>query len=224
MYWGEEFREGQLEKILESENQIGTSFYKIIGFFQGFNDKRRRMGYRRVAASGESPVKENTKRGEADYIPFEIRLYGDQEYWLPEGKVPEGCPKEYKKDEPLINSRAMTLDDLEKEIRLGNPFIALLQAWGEMSEEDYAKEWDEGHYVLVTGFDEKNIYFMDPATTGNYTYLSREDFIRRWHDFDGISTEKGELCPGGIKVKNFGLVVYKKTKPSFNFNQLIRMD
>ena len=47
---------------------------------------------------------------------------------------------------------------------------------------------DDGHYVVLIGYskDTENDayidYFMDPSTSGSYTYLTEEEFILRWHD------------------------------------------
>jgi len=49
----------------------------------------------------------------------------------------------------------------------------------------------DGHYSVVAGLDEKNIYIQDPELGGLRT-LKREDFKKVWFDFSGefIKTEE----------------------------------
>ena len=79
----------------------------------------------------------------------------------------------------------------------GKPVIIALQAWGE-SGVDYAADWDDGHYVVVVGYDTAHFYFMDPSVLGNYTYLSLEALLVRWHD---CYLEDGQL----VRLHHFGL-------------------
>jgi predicted double-glycine peptidase len=78
----------------------------------------------------------------------------------------------------------MTLDDLQRLISEKKPVILLIQAWSE-SPVDYTQDWDDGHYVVAIGYDRQNIYFMDPSTIGNYTFIPIREFLDRWHDRDG---------------------------------------
>jgi predicted double-glycine peptidase len=83
------------------------------------------------------------------------------------------------------------ISDLEAFINGGRPTICLIQAWadakpGKENEKiDYTDVWKDGHYVVAIGFDQDNIYFMDPSTVGNYTFIKRAEFLDRWHDTDG---------------------------------------
>lgn len=43
---------------------------------------------------------------------------------------------------------------------------------------------DDGHYSVVVGLDEKNIYLEDPEL-GHQRSLTRETFFRVWFDFPG---------------------------------------
>ena len=69
----------------------------------------------------------------------------------------------------------------------GSPVICVIQAWRD--DGDYqTKTEDDGHYVVLIGYqkdaqtDTYLYYFMDPSTSGSYTYLTEEEFILRWHD------------------------------------------
>ena len=82
-------------------------------------------------------------------------------------------------DSLLLQFRA-ALDD-------GSPIICAIQAWKD--DGDYNTETeDDGHYVVLIGYkkdakkDTYIYYFMDPSTSGSYTYLTEEEFVLRWHD------------------------------------------
>ncbi len=79
----------------------------------------------------------------------------------------------------------------------GKPVVIALQAWGEPGV-DYAADWEDGHYVVVVGFDDANFYFMDPSVLGNYTYLSVDALLARWHD---CYLEDGQI----VRLHRFGL-------------------
>ena len=78
----------------------------------------------------------------------------------------------------------MTLDDLRAEIDGGHPVICTIQAWPTAENENYVTEWEESHYMIAVSYDADNVYFMDPATRGNYTYIANDEFMMRWHDVD----------------------------------------
>lgn len=68
-----------------------------------------------------------------------------------------------------------------------SPVICVIQAWKD--DGDYqTKTEDDGHYVVLVGYkkdtesDAYIYYFMDPSTSGSYTYLTEEEFVLRWHD------------------------------------------
>lgn len=77
----------------------------------------------------------------------------------------------------------MTIEDLETLLDAGNPVICLIQAWAKPGT-DYANDWKDGHYVVAIGYDQNSVYFMDPSTLGNYTYIPIDEFLVRWHDGD----------------------------------------
>ncbi|KKQ07996.1 MAG: hypothetical protein US18_C0004G0008 [Parcubacteria group bacterium GW2011_GWB1_36_5] len=49
----------------------------------------------------------------------------------------------------------------------------------------------DGHYSVVVGLDEENIYLQDPEV-GRMRKLLKEDFIRVWFDFTSDHIEKWE--------------------------------
>ncbi len=89
----------------------------------------------------------------------------------------------------------MTISDLEEEIRNGRPVIAMIQAWKEPDDPTpWAEDTYHGHYVVVSGFDQKNIYVEDPVLLGSIGYIPKEEFMDRWHLFvtDQCRAPEGE--------------------------------
>ena len=97
----------------------------------------------------------------------------------------------------------LTLDDLKRQLDRKRPVICLIQAWPE-KKVDFEKDWDDGHYVVAVGYDRSNVYFMDPSTLGNYTYIPAREFLKRWHDTDTHE-----------KVVHFGMTI-SKPRPSYS--------
>lgn len=93
--------------------------------------------------------------------------------------------------------KEMTLVQLKEKIDKKLPVICLIQAWSEHPK-NYRDDWADGHYVVAVGYDERNIFFMDPSTLGNYTYIPEGEFLERWHDTDGKE-----------KLKHFGMSVWQ---------------
>ena len=80
----------------------------------------------------------------------------------------------------LLSQFRAALDD-------DTPVICAIQAWKD--DGDYTtRTEDDGHYVVLIGYkkdmqrDTYIYFFMDPSTSGSYTYLTEEEFILRWHD------------------------------------------
>ena len=71
--------------------------------------------------------------------------------------------------------------DLERAVDQDEVAIVAVQAWRE-GKISYADDWDDGHYLVVAGYDAKAILFMDPATPGTYGFIPRAEFLARWHD------------------------------------------
>lgn len=86
--------------------------------------------------------------------------------------------------------QGMTLEDLKKELDKGNPVICDIQAWNWNYDEeysmdlDYSNEWGCGHWVVAVGYNRDNIFFMDPSTSANYTYIPNDKLESRWHDYE----------------------------------------
>jgi len=79
-----------------------------------------------------------------------------------------------------------TLEDLEKSIRNRVPVIVSGQAWreGDDLKKPWSEVWESGHYMVIIGLDEKNVYFEDPSLLGSKGFMPRDEFQERWHDVD----------------------------------------
>lgn len=106
--------------------------------------------------------------------------------------------------------KEMTLEDLKQLIRHKKPVVLLIQAWHGSDPVDDLTDWEDGHYVVAIGYDSKNVYFMDPSTLGNYTFIPVPEFLNRWHDQDPYT---GEF------LIHFGIVI-EKGQPQYNFREI----
>jgi hypothetical protein len=75
---------------------------------------------------------------------------------------------------------------IESSLRRKTPIIVNFQAWSD-SGSDYRHSNEDGHYAIVTGMDDENLYFRDPSMNGKIGRLSKADFMQRWHDEDAQS-------------------------------------
>jgi uncharacterized protein len=91
----------------------------------------------------------------------------------------------------------MTLDELEAAIYPRSahdhpiPVIVDIQAWREDRDTAWPDRWDDGHYVVVIGMDERNVYFEDPSLEGQQGRIPRKEFVDRWRDYEGETPETG---------------------------------
>jgi predicted double-glycine peptidase len=77
------------------------------------------------------------------------------------------------------------LDDLQAALGRGQSVIVDLQAWRESEDRSWDETWDDGHYVVLLGMDERNLYFEDPSLLGARGFIPRAEFLERWHDYEG---------------------------------------
>ncbi len=110
----------------------------------------------------------------------------------------------------LFDKRVLTVGDLKMYIDRKIPVIILLQAWRE-EKIDYAKDFDDGHWVVVIGYDDDRIIFEDPYTFER-SFLVEEELNERWH-----GQEDGQA------INHLGIAVYGP-EPSYDPQKLIHMD
>jgi predicted double-glycine peptidase len=101
----------------------------------------------------------------------------------------------------------MSIDELKAYIDQGIPVICSIQAWGDPGA-DYTKNGN-GHYVVAIGYDTtKNLYFMDPSANyedvvanPRYGYLPEQEFIKRWHEDEGMGGKSEAYTRLGIVIR-----------------------
>ncbi len=103
-----------------------------------------------------------------------------------------------------IDAGKMTIADVEKYIDKGIPVLVMIQARSNKKKIDYAKTRAEGHYVVVIGYNKEYLFFDDPVLK-SVGYMTKKEFVSRWHDKDN----KDEV------YVNYGVAVYGK-KPKYD--------
>lgn len=110
----------------------------------------------------------------------------------------------------------ITLEDLERSIHEGIPVIVDCQSWGSTcSNKSWADDWRDGHYMVVIGIDEDNVYLEDPYILGSRGFIPRQEFVERWHNPGGTAPHYNE------KQYHLGIFI-RGDKPS-TARQLIRI-
>lgn len=81
--------------------------------------------------------------------------------------------------------------------------VPVIVSWFTRGRADYTDaDVPDGHYSVVCGLDEKNIYLQDPEI-GKIRRIPKEDFLKVWFDFPGQYIKPEELILRQI------IVVYK---------------
>lgn len=80
--------------------------------------------------------------------------------------------------------------DIEKWLDKKVPVIVNWFTRGRMDYVD--SDVADGHYSVVCGLDDKNIYLQDPET-GDMRKIGKEDFMTVWFDFTGRYIKSNEL-------------------------------
>jgi predicted double-glycine peptidase len=81
----------------------------------------------------------------------------------------------------------LDLNALEAAVWEKIPVICAIQAWSDSKTPGFswAKDWEDGHYVIIIGLDAKNVYVEDPSLLGSRGMIPRAEFVERWHDYEG---------------------------------------
>lgn len=88
------------------------------------------------------------------------------------------------------------LPELRSQLERGALVLVAYQAWRDDEKTPWRDHWDDGHYSVVTGMDDKNVYLMDPSMDER-GFVPHEEFKERWHDVDG----------NGVTVEQLGIVI-----------------
>jgi len=99
----------------------------------------------------------------------------------------------------------LTLGDLERGLSRGDVDIVALQAWASNAVQDWRTNWEDGHYVVVVGLSRDRVYVMDPSVRTGYGYLTRDQFLQRWHDYD---LDRGQR----IVFEQLGIVIRGRSR------------
>lgn len=291
-YYGDEFSEPVLQRILKAGVDTGTSYRRIIAFVRALNAKKNREKFDNVSSFQQAmavsdlrtvlkdpavvaAIKKRAKTwafqsvldgierldasdvdidalggaalalaGGADGVggtqnmppktsglkdgKYEAELFVNQTLFTgAAGESTAGCEAGAPAAGPF-QKNGMTVPQLEASINAGNPILALTQAWtflnaAEYDVNAYENGWASGHYVVIVGYDEDNFYLMDPSTLGTYAFVPRAEFLKRWHDYDGALSNEYKRCPGGVELRNFGLVIRRGGGPTFQRDQVVKM-
>jgi predicted double-glycine peptidase len=102
----------------------------------------------------------------------------------------------------VVTRCGLSLEEVKRFVDGKHPVIVLVQAWADryMTLEDWKKDNDDGHYVIVIDFYNDNIVFEDPSSFRK-TWLTEEEFLARWHDVDPRTHKK---------LEHFGMVLLGK--------------
>lgn len=109
-----------------------------------------------------------------------------------------------------FDKKVMTNSDLKMYLDKKIPVIILLQAWRE-EKIDYARDFADGHWAVVIGYDNERIIFEDPYTFER-SFLTEKELSERWH-----GQEDGQV------ITNLGIAVYGP-EPNYDSKKLIHMD
>lgn len=91
----------------------------------------------------------------------------------------------------VVAECGVSLEKVKQYVDQKTPVIALIQAWAErhMTLEEWRDDDDDGHYVIVIGYEGNIIVFEDPSSFRR-TWLTAEEFVFRWHDVDPRTKER----------------------------------
>lgn len=94
------------------------------------------------------------------------------------------------------------------------PPIILMQAWRDYSADNlnWEKDYKDGHYVVAIGYNDTCLFFEDPSSVVR-TYLTFEEFEKRWHDVDDNNK---------TKISHAAVIIRGEVK--FKSDEIIHMD
>jgi len=106
----------------------------------------------------------------------------------------------------------MTLEDLQQNINQETPVIIDAQAWKSNNSTvlNWTSDQVDGHYMVVIGIDNENVYFEDPAVLGSRGYMTNQEFLDRWHDVYPDPNNNGT----NITTNHLGIIITGKEAPA----------
>ena len=97
----------------------------------------------------------------------------------------------------------LTLPDLHAALTKGMPVIVCGQAWRsrENSDKSVQEDWEDDHYIVVLGMDNKYVYYQDPFAKRGNAFVSHRVFEESWHNVRGItSSDKKKQIHLGVFI------------------------
>jgi ABC-type bacteriocin/lantibiotic exporter with double-glycine peptidase domain len=116
---------------------------------------------------------------EVPYYKLLRKVKSHKRYGIPERKI-ANIARGY--GFKVASKRNCSLSEVKKHIENQQPVIVLLQAWSEieLTQEDWKRTDDFGHYSIVVGFEDGKVFFNDPLSFCR-AWLTEVEFINRWH-------------------------------------------
>lgn len=233
MFWGNEIREGQLAVTLQTTAADGTSYLQMVKLLDRLTDPSTFDKNWAAVKAVLSPAEAQEAAGLVDTTPSTKQkkkkllqaVNGAYTYTLRPGTehVDADGNTLSDSDQTQIPKDGMSVQDLEAAIQRGHPTIVLIQGWLDTPTTDVKKlstDYIDGHFVVAIGYDQTNFYFMDPSTTGNYTFIPRDEFVVRWHDSDDDISRMGQIPKNWMR--HFGLEIWKD-QPSFALDAITKI-
>lgn len=84
-----------------------------------------------------------------------------------------------------IVQRNNSLKKLKANLMHNIPTMVAIQAWPDNPVKNWQSDWEDGHWVVVIAMNNQNIIFEDPSLLGVRGLLDRDEFLSRWHDYEG---------------------------------------
>jgi len=109
------------------------------------------------------------------------------------------CLRERGLEAELVEG--MSVSDLKRSVDRGHLVIIDFQAWGDPEGKDYAREWEDGHYAVVVGYEGETLVLEDPSLLGSLGTLTATELERRWRDYEVEEGKRREYVRMGIVVR-----------------------
>jgi len=81
----------------------------------------------------------------------------------------------------VLVRKNLQIEELISSLDGGWPVICPIQAWGNYRT---YRNINSGHYVVVIGYDNRNLYFEDSTLRRSRGWMTQIKFFNRWHDTD----------------------------------------
>jgi ABC-type bacteriocin/lantibiotic exporter with double-glycine peptidase domain len=134
---------------------------------------------------------------EVPYYKLLRKVKSHKRYGIPERKL-ANIARGY--GFKVVSQNKCSLNHIKKAVDSKQPVIVLLQAWSEkeLTEEQWKKTDDYGHYSIVIGITKDRVYFNDSLSFCR-AWLTTKEFLNRWH---GDGKKKFAIFIEGKVAKN----------------------